>query len=221
MVYIHMGTSGLYLYKGREGIIQKIDEINMEVCRLPVCLKSCFYAFFVFFLSRRVSDRFLDTDVFVFQLHRSSVLSDSLNLPVFCSPPAATVIALASSPAADGAAACSAISYAASSLAAPDALGYRSAGIILYDFERAEGQSAEVRGTLRLLMGRNHENKIEFLGGKREATDADVHSTAAREFDEESGGILAGSPGDVTHRVTLMQACRSSRVLWYEPLSRH
>ena len=31
MVYTSVGNSALFLYKGREGILQKIDEINMEV----------------------------------------------------------------------------------------------------------------------------------------------------------------------------------------------
>ena len=68
--------------------------------------------------------------------------------------------------------------------------------------------------TLRLLLGSNHEKKIEFLGGKRETVDADVYATAAREFDEESGGILSQSAGDLSHRATLERACRSSKVLW-------
>ncbi len=34
MIYTNMGQSGLFLYKGRDGIIQKIDEINMEVLLL-------------------------------------------------------------------------------------------------------------------------------------------------------------------------------------------
>ncbi len=104
--------------------------------------------------------------------------------------------------------------YIAPSLAAADAANYRSAGIVLYDFERSPGQRLGARGVLRLLMGRNHENKIEFLGGKRETTDEDVHATASREFDEESGGILGESAGDVSQRATLARACRSSRVLW-------
>jgi hypothetical protein len=85
---------------------------------------------------------------------------------------------------------------------------------LLYDFERLPGQRLGVRGALRLLMGRNHENKIEFLGGKREPTDEDVYATASREFDEESGGIFGESAGDVRQRATLAHACRSSRVLW-------
>ena len=31
MVYTHMGNPALFLYKGREGFLEKIDEINMEV----------------------------------------------------------------------------------------------------------------------------------------------------------------------------------------------
>jgi hypothetical protein len=31
MDYTQMGKTGLFLYKGREGLIEKVDEINMEV----------------------------------------------------------------------------------------------------------------------------------------------------------------------------------------------
>jgi 8-oxo-dGTP pyrophosphatase MutT (NUDIX family) len=65
-----------------------------------------------------------------------------------------------------------------------------------------------------LLLGRNHEGNVEFLSGKRESADADVYATAAREFDEESGCVLADREGDVSHRTVLAAACRSSRVLW-------
>jgi hypothetical protein len=105
-------------------------------------------------------------------------------------------------------------SYVAPALQNDDAVGYRSAGILLYDFERPAHHSAASRGSLRLLMGKNHENKVEFLAGKREIVDADVYATAVREFDEESGGILADSATSEAHRSLLEHACRSSRVLW-------
>ena len=95
-----------------------------------------------------------------------------------------------------------------------DAKGYRSAGILLYDFQREPGQNVCERGLLRLLLGKNHSNNIEFLSGKKEPSDSDVFATAAREFDEESGGVFAESAGDMSHRATLMRACRSSKVLW-------
>ncbi len=102
-------------------------------------------------------------------------------------------------------------SYVQASLADVDLRGYCSAGILLYDFKRVRGSD---RPVLRLFMGSNHEKKMEFLGGKKEAEDADVYATAAREFDEESGGILSRSAGDVSHRATLERACRGSKVLW-------
>lgn len=156
-----------------------------------------------------------NSDVFL-QIHDSSIFSDlRLHRLAFGAAAGASDTPPSSCPAADGAASCSRVSYVASSLAAADALEYRSAGILLYDFERAMGQGVEAHPCFRLLMGRNHENKIEFLGGKKEAGDLDVYGTAAREFDEESGGVLAASAGDISHRETLMRACRSSRVLWY------
>jgi hypothetical protein len=33
MFYTSVGETDLFLYKGKEGLIQKIDEINMEVTR--------------------------------------------------------------------------------------------------------------------------------------------------------------------------------------------
>jgi hypothetical protein len=101
-------------------------------------------------------------------------------------------------------------SYVASSLADADAQAYRSAGILLYDVDRSSSPPV----LLSLLLGRNHESRIEFLSGKREVADADVYATAAREFDEESGGVLADCAGDVAHRALLARACRSSKVLW-------
>lgn len=105
-------------------------------------------------------------------------------------------------------------SYVASSLAEADAKSYRSAGIMLYDFQLEPGHKSGERGLLRLFLGRNHSNNVEFLSGKKEQFDADVFATAAREFDEESGGVFADSAGDISHRATLMRACRSSKVLW-------
>jgi hypothetical protein len=205
MMYTHMGKPDLFLYKGRGGIIQKIDEINMEVRRVVFPPPFFFLLFFEPLSYNIIYNNLLVTPSPRSQLHYSSIHSDPrLDRPNFC-PLAAS---------ADAAAACSGASYGAASLAAADALGYRSAGVVLYDFEWPTGRDVELGACLRLLMGRNHDNKIEFLGGKREAADADVYATAAREFDEESGGIFAERAGDVAHRSTLVHACRSSRVLW-------
>ncbi len=162
---------------------------------------------FFFHFTRRLSSLFVLASR-PLQLHGTSVLSDSrLKRPVISSTP---IIPIIRDPAAAAGAPNNA-SYVESSLADVDLRAYASAGILLYDFKRVRGGD---RPVLRLLMGSNHEKKTEFLGGKKEAEDADVYATAAREFDEESGGILSLSAGDVSHRATLERACRGSKVLW-------
>lgn len=37
MFYTSMGETDLFLYKGKEGLLQKIDEINMEVTHCIAC----------------------------------------------------------------------------------------------------------------------------------------------------------------------------------------
>ena len=38
MFYTSMGETDLFLYKGKDGLLQKIDEINMEVSHVTRCI---------------------------------------------------------------------------------------------------------------------------------------------------------------------------------------
>ena len=198
-----MGGTGLFLYKGREGYLEKIDEINMEVWGLGFGVWGLGFWESILVLTRSCA-----------QLHRSSIITDTrLNRISFSHAPSTSTSSAAPADL-SAAAALSTISYVAPTLAAADAIGYRSAGIVLYDVQRCRGQHGDGSVSLRLFLGRNHEDKIEFLSGKREACDADVYATAAREFDEESGGVLGEGVEEGAHRAVLARACRSSRVLW-------
>jgi 8-oxo-dGTP pyrophosphatase MutT (NUDIX family) len=88
-----------------------------------------------------------------------------------------------------------------------DAENFAAAGILVL---RPNGSAS-----LEMLFGRSSsENQVDFLGGKRDEGE-DIYSTASREFDEETGGVLAEIKTDSGHRSLLAEACRASPVLWY------
>jgi 8-oxo-dGTP pyrophosphatase MutT (NUDIX family) len=102
---------------------------------------------------------------------------------------------------------CSPNDYIAASLLKEDADHFAAAGILVFD--------SKAPASIDLLLGRNSsKNEIEILGGKRDDGE-DVVTTAAREFDEETGGVLGDIKKDHSHRLLLMTACRESAVFWH------
>jgi 8-oxo-dGTP pyrophosphatase MutT (NUDIX family) len=102
---------------------------------------------------------------------------------------------------------CSSHDYIAEKLHKIDAENYAAAGILVYNPIGPE--------RFEVLLGRSSsKHEIEFLGGKRDAEE-DVWMTAAREFDEETGGVLGEIKKDLSQRTTLIKACKESSVLWY------
>merc|ERR1712130_135713 len=63
---------------------------------------------------------------------------------------------------------------------------YRAAGVFLYKV----GDDGVISVLMALEFGKKDELTLSLLGGKMERGDIDAADTAAREFDEESGGIL-------------------------------
>jgi 8-oxo-dGTP pyrophosphatase MutT (NUDIX family) len=97
--------------------------------------------------------------------------------------------------------------YLADKLQKIDLDSFAASGILVFN---SNGPAS-----LEMLLGRSSQkNEIEFLGGKRDAGE-DVYTTAAREFDEETGGVLSEIKKDLTHRQLLIKACRESPVFWY------
>ena len=81
--------------------------------------------------------------------------------------------------------------YIAKELKKKDAENFAAAGILVFN---SNGPAS-----LEMLLGRNcTKNELEFLGGKRDDRE-DVFTTAAREFDEETGGILGDIKKDLPH----------------------
>ena len=102
---------------------------------------------------------------------------------------------------------CSSHDYIAEKLHKIDAENYAAAGILVYNPIGPE--------RFEVLLGRSSsKHEIEFLGGKRDAEE-DVWMTAAREFDEETSGVLGEIKKDLSQRTTLIKACKESSVLWY------
>lgn len=102
---------------------------------------------------------------------------------------------------------CSPNDYIADKLQKQDAENFAAAGILV--------TNSNGPASLELLLGRSStKNEIEFLGGKRDAGE-DVYTTASREFDEETSGVLSDIKKDLTHRQILMKACKDSMVMWF------